>query len=71
MLIVVIYSPFTPLCLLYTEEPVRLRSIIISRSSHFLSATDMRPLLTFGGLGEAAGTGVACSSIHLSCLLFL
>ncbi len=56
---------------LYTEEPVCLCSILLSRSSHLLSATDMRSLLTFGGFSEAAGTVVACSSIHLSCLLFL
>ncbi len=53
---------------LYTEEPVCLRSILLSRSTHLFSVTDHYSLLE---ASVKLQTVVACSSIHLSCLLFL
>ncbi len=57
------------LCIwMVSEEPVCLRSILLSRSSHLLSVTDHYSLLE---ASVKLQTVVACSSIHLSCLLFL
>lgn len=58
-------------CVLYTEKPVRLHSIILSRSSHFLSATDMRSLLTFGGFVRLQAQGLRVHRFISVVLLFL